>query len=393
MSPTPIKSASVRNAVKIALGAAVAAPLLIAAGPASAADVQVGDTTVDIGGFVRSDFYYDFEQASGASLMPNDATNVKDDDAAFGASAQYSRLTFSINTPTSVGDVGGYVEADFFGGSRTLRLRQAYVTYGNWLIGKAWTTFANFHYGPTVDFGGPSGQVFGRDKQIRYTMDLGNGNLAFAVEATQSGVGSEPSPTLYSPGDSSNQVLPTLVMRYQGSAGIFSYQAAAMVRQLEAQLTGASSEDSVTSWGVNLGGTVALPTGTSLKLSAVYGEALGAYVLGVPGYDTTTGTGVYDTYWDANGNLEANSELGVTVTVAQKFTKHLSAALVYGYDEVETGSNDVSVTGQSATVGMFYSPVAPLTFGVGYKYVNLDNETWANDKDANRVTFSTTYSF
>lgn len=385
----PSKSATVRNAVKVALGAAVATPLLFAAGPASAADVQVGDTTVDVGGFVRMDAYYDFEHAAGISLTPSDATNTNDDDPTFGASAQYTRLTFSINTPTSVGDVGGYIEADFAGGATGnkvgLRVRQAYVTYGNWLIGKAWTTFANFHYGPTVDFGGPTGQVFGRQKQVRYTIDLGNGsNFAIALEADQSGTGSEAGANVPGTGG----VLPALVMRYQGAAGVFSYQAAAMVRQLEGQDTPGdeSSEDSAVSWAVNLGGTVALATGTTVKLSAAYGEGVGGYILAF-----TKKT--QDAYFDGSGDLQLNSKLGITASLVQQFTDTLSGSLVYGYGEMDHGSTDTSYQAQSITVGMFYSPVDPLSFGLGYKYVTQDHDGFDGNKDANRVTFSTVYSF
>src|SRR5699024_879782 len=99
MSPTPIQSAKVRNAVRAALGAAVAAPLLFAAAPATSAEIQMGETTVDVGGFVRTDMFYDFEDSAGASLGASDAVgDDNDDDGQFGADARYSRLSFSFNT-------------------------------------------------------------------------------------------------------------------------------------------------------------------------------------------------------------------------------------------------------------------------------------------------------
>src|SRR5699024_3356710 len=88
--------------------------------------------------------------------------------------------------PTSAGDIGGYIEADFFGEGNpgSLNLRKAYITYGNWLIGRNDSVFANNFNGPNVDWANAEGDVGSdRTEQFRYTYDMGGGNnFAIAVE-------------------------------------------------------------------------------------------------------------------------------------------------------------------------------------------------------------------
>src|SRR5699024_5994759 len=125
--------------------------------------------------------------------------------------------------------------------------------------GRAWTTFANFHYGTTLNFAGPAGQVFARQEQIRYTFDMGNGsNFAIALEDGEGRGNVDPQ-------------LPDLAMRYQSSVGDLSWQIAGLGRSVKAEsdplVTG---DDSIFGFGVNIGGTLALDSGTTLKLSAAY---------------------------------------------------------------------------------------------------------------------------
>src|SRR5699024_6686802 len=139
----------------------------------TSAEIQMGETTVEIGGFVRMDAYYDFEKDNGPSLTAAGARLKKvngskvayDDDGQMNASAKYTRLSMSFDTPTSAGDIGGYIEADFFGDnaaygdSGNFHLRKAYLTYGNWLIGQTDSSFTNDYFGPAVDWGNPEGDV------------------------------------------------------------------------------------------------------------------------------------------------------------------------------------------------------------------------------------------
>jgi len=104
--------------------------------------------------------------------------------------ARQTRFHFATNHALDNGsELGSYIELDFLvtgGGNERVsnsfqpRLRHAFVTYDNWLIGQTWNTFMDVSTLPeSVDFIGPSGSTtFGREPMIRYT----RGGFAIALE-------------------------------------------------------------------------------------------------------------------------------------------------------------------------------------------------------------------
>lgn len=441
MYNTSNKTAYARTAVQAALGTTVAVPLLFAAMPAAAAQgdavqelrqeinqlqqrldmlesqqqaasddtIELGKTDVDISGFVRLDSGYDLEADMGSTLLPSDVVNNgglndygNDEDSDFGTSVSWTRLRLNTTTPTAMGDVGGYIEMDLHGDGddgSSLRVRQAYLTWGHWLVGKAWTTFENFHYGTTVDFGGPAGQVWAHYEQVRYTLELDNGD-SFAVALENPEI--EDNINVESGNSDSNSTvadtstpLPQLAMRYKGTLGNLDYQAAALARELKAE-SNDGYEDEAFSWGVNVGGTLSFDTGTTLKLSAAYGEGIGSeiYHLGAFGSNAA---------WFEGDSLEVNEVYSVIGTFSQKLTDQLTTNLVYGYSHVQAGTHDAEGTGTSLAVNLMWAPVKPLVFGVEYARVTadvdngpllgIDSSKTDADGQANRISFVAIYNF
>jgi hypothetical protein len=92
------------------------------------------------------------------------------------------RLNLRTSTPTPHGELGTFLEFDLSGAvgtesvSNNLRVRHAYGTLGNLLVGQTWTTFSDpAVYPEPVDFGGPAGVVFARQAQIRWTQPFAGG--------------------------------------------------------------------------------------------------------------------------------------------------------------------------------------------------------------------------
>jgi hypothetical protein len=163
------------------------------------------NTSVTLGGYVKLDAVFSNPSAGvdtkgdlfldpttiavGPAAGNNERNQVK-----FGA--RETRLFVKTSTLTTVGDLNTHVEFDFYGAdgnesvsnSHGLRLRHAYGTLGNLLAGQTWTNFMNPAALPdTVDFGGPVGQIFDRQAQVRWTQwfatsALGNGQWAIALE-------------------------------------------------------------------------------------------------------------------------------------------------------------------------------------------------------------------
>src|SRR5699024_7045849 len=242
----------------------------------------------------------------------------------FDTTVNQTRLRLATTTPTEFGDVNGYIEMDFYGeGGRDLRRRLAYIQWQNWTIGRAWSTFSDFNYGTTLFFNGPEGQVNQRAELVRYTFDLGN-DSAFDIslenfsDASLNGSG-----TAFT-----EHQLPGLAMRYQGAAGMFNYQAAGLVRKNSFDGGPASPDGSTVGWGLNLGGSMSLDSGTTLMLSTLYGEGIND---GGFGYTLLPGTN----YVDTDGDIENNSLWGATGSISQKITDKLTGNLIYSYTNIE----------------------------------------------------------
>ena len=90
----------------------------------------------------------------------------------FGADATNTSLFLKLVTKnTGIGRVIVYVQTNFTGndGNYGLKLKQAYVSVGGFLIGKGRSTFADAAAeAPTVDAQGPSGQVSAKNLMLQY---------------------------------------------------------------------------------------------------------------------------------------------------------------------------------------------------------------------------------
>lgn len=119
------------------------------------------DTSVSIGGYVKTDLYLDNRPDSGdtfnAPAIPlDDATASGDEDGNVGIHARQSRLRFDTHTPTGIGALNTRIETDFYGGDSVLRLRHAYGSLGPVLAGQAWSLLVDEDTAAsTVDFDGP----------------------------------------------------------------------------------------------------------------------------------------------------------------------------------------------------------------------------------------------
>jgi hypothetical protein len=488
MGTIPSKTGKVRASVRSAIGTAVAVPLLLSAAPALAQSQQqqmqelrdqieqmqqrfdqmqqqqermaqeqssprsgdqlvsksedgegfmVGNTNIKVNGYFKFDAIYDFEDDHGASLGPSDAIGTYDakgtdspGDGDLGATIKQTRLKIATTTPTDFGDVGGYIEMDFYGrpydgsfdGGPSPRVRRAYLTFGNWLVGRDWSTFSDFNYGTMLNFYGPQGQLFERQAQVRYTMDAGEDTTVdFALEnpgggtvlAGDGGTAGGPGPDGVAgngddvaavPGDpdfrgledgpGTENTVPDVVVRMKTSSGPLSFQAAAIGRYLTAdinEVTGdGSDEDSVVGYGLNLGGTLSMPTGTTFMLSSVYGKGIGKYI-----YAPAGGA---DAYVTSDGDLEAIERYAFIGTISQELTSTLTTNVVYGKAFSEEPDDFVGSTDglhdESSTlaVNLLYTPVDPLTFGIEYNRSEYERLSGV-DADAQNVQFSTIYNF
>ena len=139
-----------------------------------------GGTTYTINGYVQLDAIQDMRGDQGRTVdmtslpLRGSAAAKRKNTTTF--SVRNSRLNFQTATPVEDATVKTRIEFDFFTseGSETFsnsarpRLRHAYGQVGNWLAGQTWSTFMDVNSLPeTLEFTGPSGQVFIRQPMLR----------------------------------------------------------------------------------------------------------------------------------------------------------------------------------------------------------------------------------
>lgn len=172
-----------------------------AAPPADAVYVEKGafpgslkipgtNTSIKLGGYVKFDAIYDVNAPLGDFIVPpaiplrtgvtGSATFAERRDGSTRFTARQTRVNLETRTPDSpFGPIRSLIEGDFYGagsGTTTLsnsynfRLRHAFIWTGPLGFGQYWSNFQdNDAFYDTIDFNGPTGQVFIRQPQIRYT--------------------------------------------------------------------------------------------------------------------------------------------------------------------------------------------------------------------------------
>lgn len=290
--------------------------VLLVASPALAVDLDVQNTKVTLGGYIKLQMIYDSDGstdgapgyagpaghstnaegapmdgdvAGGYDVVLDDDASGYDDKEDFRMTARESRLFVKTKTDTDGGVVSTHFEGDFFGNavadsgtwsnSSTFRIRHAYGSYASGsneiLAGQTWSTFMDLAAGvPDMDISGDPGFCFVRQPQVRYQHNLRPGHyIAFALENPDRGF--TPPGTFVNAGDS-DEKLPDFVAKYFYATKMFTLSPRIVLRQFD--LTDSTTEESqtATGWGVGLSGSV--KTGpVRFALTFMYGDGIGRY--------------------------------------------------------------------------------------------------------------------
>ncbi|MDO5609420.1 MAG: DcaP family trimeric outer membrane transporter [Pseudomonadota bacterium] len=303
--------------------------------------------------------------------------------------AQFSRFWFSADHTTDAGaKVKAYIEADFFGGSSAglgnetatnthgVTLRQAYVSWGDWLAGQTWSNFMDTAALPdAVDFVGVTdGTVFVRQAQIRYT----SGAWSFALENPQTTVQPYRTGARYNSGDN---VMPDITARWQRKGDWGHFSVAGLLRQYK------TTADSAEGASLSVSGKYNVGAHDDIRYAVNYGKGIGRYLAFGIAPDVMT---------DANGDIKALTSVGGFVAWRHAFNAKLRGNLMYAAAKFD---NDTDLTGlgitrstQSIHANLIYSPIPKLDLGaeVGWGQRELEN---GQKGDLKRIHTSVKYSF
>jgi hypothetical protein len=362
------------------------------------------NSTFSYGGFIKLDAMAtdtsDGRIADGSSgrlfyvpstipVAANDAPDGGDPYADF--HAQFSRFWLSADHVTANGDkLKGYVEMDFFGGGNNtlvgnetstntyaVSLRQAYVSWNNWLAGQTWSNFQDTAALPdAVDFVGTTdGTIFVRQAQVRYT----KGAWSVSAENPQTTVtpflGAAPR---FNSGDN---VMPDLTARWLKKGDWGHFTVAGMVRQFK------YLDETATGGAVSVSGKFNLGTSDDIRYMVNAGSGIGRYL--------AFGLGS-DAFVDASGDLEPLDGYGAFVSWRHVFSPKLRGNLMYSAAHFD---NDTAITGfgvtersQSYHANLIYSPFPKLDVGAELSWGQRSLED-DREGDLTRVHTTVKYSF
>jgi hypothetical protein len=312
-------------------------------------------TEMSVYGNIRLDGLYQIEGGTQSRLYNQISSVPLSRDSASSdilkSSLAATRLGLDFKTPIGNKNVAGKIEVDFLGANDALRIRHAYLTYNQWLIGQTWSNFAIPDYMPeTIDALGYVGGAVKRDPQVRYTQKFNpNSNLVIALEDTKD--------------SSSHMRLPALTLRFnQKFTDSFNMSARTMLDEKRAD------NDHATAWGVGLGLKYDVFKNTTFKADYYH-------VKGDSSLVSWTNAGfVVD---QKDHTLVMNKFNSITLGLTQQVNEKMRATLGYGYMKADPNRRYLDVSADLTKVNkelwqvwanIFYSPVKPISFGLEYVY-------------------------
>lgn len=347
-----------------------------------------GDHNLELYGFVQLDAIQDFKRVNpdwDATLRPS---RIPTQDGQFGGNGQ---SVFSIRQSRlgakATGTVAGKpyevkFEFDLYGtgvdaGQTTFRPRHIYAKWGPFLAGQTNTLFMDGDIFPNVlDYWGPTGMVFVRTPQLRWTFLNGGGwEAAVALEHPSDDI--DPGRIRVFDEDiaaniQGDEQLPdlTAAVRYGGDWG--HVRLAGILRKIGFETrgtTGNEPDGHETGWGLNATTAIKLGLATP-RLGIVYGRGIATYMNDggmdlAPSVSTIIAPGTIILVPEA----EAVKLLGISAYVDFQWAKQWSSAVGYSFTKVDNTNfqdPDAFHKGEYASANLLYTPVENVLAGVEF---------------------------
>ena len=363
-------------------------------------------TSVTLGGYAKLDAVFSsasagvdsagdlFLNPSGIAVGPAAGEHERNQ-VKFGA--RETRLFAKTSTPTALGDLAAHVEVDFYGAdgnesvsnSHGLRLRHAYVVLGKFLAGQTWTTFMNPAALPeTLDFGGPVGQIFDRQAQVRWTEPFrasawhAPGHWSIGLE--------NPETVAQIPGGSSFRAdddrLPDFTGQVAFDAPRGKLSVHALLRRIRIDsATAPSATDERWGGALSVAGMIPTTGADDVRFTATAGNGIGRYSNGF----------FPDAVLDDAGRLGLPTQWSFFAAYRHPWSERLRSSLVLSMASEDNPAGAPGATNRktrSAHVNLIWSPVA--NTDVGLEYIHADRETEDRSRGRlDRLQASAKYAF
>ena len=168
-----------------------------------------------------------------------------------------------------------------------MRLRHFYGEWGAILAGQTHSLFMDIDVFPnTIDYWGPSGMVFYRNVQIRWTpYRTENSHFAIAIERPSNDIDAGNLRLIEGLEDvdvRNDEELPDLTAQYRYGDDWGHVQVGGILRKVGYELRADDSdpwtEGSEMGWGINVGSVFNLLEKDAIRLQVVYGEGIASYM-------------------------------------------------------------------------------------------------------------------
>jgi hypothetical protein len=385
----------------------LAAPLFGAAALAHADDKHAftfpgSDTTLSVGGYTKLDAIWSDRSAGVDSagdqtfnpglipVGPSAGAHKRDQVTLH---ARQSRLWLGTSTPTARGALRTYIEGDFFGAdgnesstnSHGFRLRHAYGVLGNLLAGQTWTNFFDERaYPETLDFGGPAGQIFVRQAQLRWTQPFAGGAWSVSAENPEAVLAV---PGTAAPFRSDNDHAPDLTGRVTFDRAGARYSLGLLAREVSVD-SAAAPAASGSRWGGALALAAVVTAGPrdDVRFDFNAGNAIGRY--------QTLGF-LPDGYVAPDGSLRLATQASGFIAYRHFWTENLRSTLeisAANSNPPEGTANGVNRSDRSQHLNLIWSPVASVN--VGAELIHGERTVVGGDSGRlNRLQLSAQYLF
>lgn len=377
------------------------------------------DKSFEVYGFVMLDYTQDFgrvhpdwEDALRPSRIGIDEEQYGDDGQT-SFSVKQSRFGVKANLPTAKGPIKTKFEFDIFGvgddaGQTTFRLRHAYGEFGRFLAGQTNSLFMDIDIFPnTIEYWGPTGMVFLRNPQIRWTPVSGDNTFSLAIENPSNDIDSGEFRELADfPGTQGDQEWPDLTAQFRMNRDWGHVQLAGILRWVGTEVVGDTDpgpgvdqgvlyDDDDTGWGLNLTTVINVFERDAIRAGYVFGEGIASY-MNDGGMDAGPDQGLLPGGGLPGGTqLEAVELTGLSLYYDHWWSDEWSSAAGYSYTEVDNTAGQLDDTyekGQYASVNLLYYPVQNVLVGAELIWGDLEVKD-GRDNDDTRLQITFKYNF
>ena len=377
-----------------------------AAGAQAKADAKA---SMEIYGFAMLDIGQNFKQIDPnwfdtlrITKLPSFNEQYGKDNSTF-AGVRQTRFGVRTSSPTDLGDLKVKFEIDMFGtgvdaGQTTIRLRHAWGEIGAWGAGQTDSPFEDPDVWPnSLEYWGPTGMVFFRNVQVRWTPWTGDRTLMFALERPgASGDAGVYSDRIEIQNIKGRNVLPDFSGAYKYSQKWGHVRVGGMLRKITWDDVLADKfelGDSVLGWGLNFTSVLNVSKNDVLRLQYAYGRGIENYM-----QDSPVDIGIQNNLGNPVTPILGKPLpiTGIVVFLDHNWNKQMSSTVGYSSQDIDNTSAQAPNAfhaGKYALGNLLYSPVPNVMVGGEFQWGRRENFSDGFHSDGVKVQFAFKYSF